>query len=114
MIIAVNELRNFVQTDLSDLSLTYIIMGLESFIKRYTNNDFIDRTTNQVNYPPDVRFGVINLCKWEIANRDKVGISSETISRHSVTYSNLDGENADFGFPSAMLGFLKGYMRARF
>ena len=62
----------------------------------------------------DVKMGVVNLMKWELDNRDKVGVQSETISRHSVTYFNMDGDNSIMGFPKALLGFLKPYMKARF
>lgn len=65
-------------------------------------------------YPPDVIMGAVNMLKWDIDNRDKVGIQSETISRHSVTYFNMDGENAVMGYPKSLLGFLKPYMKARF
>jgi len=58
--------------------------------------------------------GVVNLFKWEQNNRDKVGVSSETISRHSVTYFNMDGENSIMGFPKSLLGFLRPYRKARF
>ena len=68
----------------------------------------------KVSYPHDVKMGVINLLKWENENRSKVGIASETLSRHSVTYFNMDGENALMGYPKAMLGFLTPYMKARF
>lgn len=67
-----------------------------------------------VKYPLDVQQGVINLLKWDIENRDKVGIASETISRHSVTYFNMDGDNSIMGFPKSLMGFLKPYMKARF
>lgn len=68
----------------------------------------------KVEYPIDVQMGVINLMKWEIENRDKVGIASETISRHSVTYFNMDGDNSILGYPKSLTGFLKPYMKARF
>ena len=71
-------------------------------------------TISKVIYPIDVKMGAINLLKWEIERRDKVGISSETISRHSVTYFSMDGSNTAIGFPSPLLGFLKPYMKARF
>lgn len=77
----------------------------------------IDCRTNLVTkvcYPPDVGEGVINLLKWEMQNRDKVGIQSEKISRHSVTYFNMDGDNSVMGYPRSLLGFLKPYMKARF
>lgn len=67
-----------------------------------------------VKYPADVQQGVINLMKWDLENRDKVGIASETISRHSVTYFNMDGDNSTMGFPKSLMGFLKPYMKARF
>jgi hypothetical protein len=68
----------------------------------------------KVVYPADVKMGVANLMKWEIDNRDKVGVASETISRHSVTYFNMDGDNSLMGYPKSLLGFLKPYMKARF
>jgi len=68
----------------------------------------------KVKYPADVKIGVANLLKWELDNRDKVGVASETISRHSVTYFNMDGDNSTMGFPKALMGFLKPYMKARF
>ena len=68
----------------------------------------------KVEYPIDVVMGVVNMLKWDLDNRDKVGIASETISRHSVTYFNMDGENSIMGYPKSLLGFLKPYMRARF
>lgn len=68
----------------------------------------------KVVYPMDVKLGVANLLKWELANRDKVGVQAETISRHSVTYFNMDGDNSLMGYPKSLLGFLKPYMKARF
>lgn len=68
----------------------------------------------KINYPFDVKMGCVNLLKWELENREKVGIQSETISRHSVTYFNMDAGNAVMGFPASLLGFLKPYKKARF
>ena len=68
----------------------------------------------KVVYPMDVKMGVVNMLKWDLENRDKVGIQSETISRHSVTYFNLDGDNSVMGYPRSLLGFLKPYKKARF
>ena len=81
------------------------------------NEDVEDETgvlVTKVVYPMDVKMGVVNMMKWDIENRDKVGIQSETISRHSVTYFNMDGDNSTMGFPKSLLGFLKPYMKARF
>ena len=68
----------------------------------------------RVEYPMDVKMGAVNMLKWDLENRDKVGVQSETISRHSVTYFNMDGENSSLGYPKSLTGFLKPYMRARF
>lgn len=68
----------------------------------------------KVYYPMDVKMGAVNMLKWDLENRDKVGIQSETISRHSVTYFNMDGDNSIMGYPKSLLGFLKPYMKARF
>lgn len=71
-------------------------------------------TVTKVVYPDDIKMGVVNLIKWDLENRDKVGIQSETISRHSVTYFNMDGDNSSLGYPKSLTGFLKPYMKARF
>lgn len=68
----------------------------------------------KVEYPMDVVMGVVNMLKWDLENRAKVGIQSETISRHSVTYFNMDGDNSTIGYPKTLVGFLKPYMKARF
>jgi hypothetical protein len=68
----------------------------------------------KVKYPQDVKMGAVNLMKWELSNRDKVGVASESISRHSVTYFNMDAGNAVMGFPVSLMGFLKPYKKARF
>lgn len=80
------------------------------------SGNLLDCTKNlvtKVSYPPDVVLGAVNLYKWDLQNRPKVGIQSETISRHSVTYFNMDGDNAVMGYPKSLLGFLKPYMKAR-
>lgn len=68
----------------------------------------------KVEYPVDVQQGIINLMKWELTNRDKVGIKSETLSRHSVTYFDQDVNNQVRGYPVSLLGFLESYKKARF
>ena len=75
---------------------------------------YSDNLVTKVEYPADVRSGVVDLLKWEIANRSKAGIQSETLSRHSVTYFNQDANNQVMGYPVALLGFLKPYIKARF
>ena len=114
MIMTVAELRQFIETDESDQVLEAKLQALELSVQGYTNNNFKRHLTPEGEYPMDVKMGVANLMKWELDNRDKVGVQSETISRHSVTYFNMDGDNSIMGFPKALLGFLKPYMKARF
>lgn len=68
----------------------------------------------KVVYPADIKLGVANMLKWQLENGDKVGVASETISRHSVTYFDMSGDNSTMGFPKSVLGFLRPYKRARF
>lgn len=76
--------------------------------------DESDVLVTKVEYPIDVKMGVVNMMRWDLENRDKVGIQSETISRHSVTYFNMDGDNSLIGYPKSLIGFLKPYIKARF
>lgn len=73
-----------------------------------------DVLITKVEYPFDIQMGVVEMIRWDLNNRDKVGIQSETISRHSVTYFNMDGDNSLMGYPRSLLGFLQPYMKARF
>jgi len=76
--------------------------------------DFPLNTVTKVIYPADVQKGVIDLMIWEKENRSKVGIKSETLSRHSVTYYDQDLNNQVMGYPVSLLGFLKPYIKPRF
>lgn len=73
-----------------------------------------DVLVTRVVYPMDIKMGAVNLMKWELNNRDKVGIASESISRHSVTYESMTEDNSIMGYPKSLMGFLKPYMKARF
>lgn len=175
MILTVEEARRFIQTDESDNLLTIRLKAIETAIRAYTNNNFMERgcrrladihgglflveemnpfevgdtvqvsvsgdndglytvktvdgATFMVNepvqdemdvlvtrvvYPGDVKMGAANILKWELQNREKVGVSSETISRHSVTYFDQSAGNTDMGYPVSLMGFLQPYMKARF
>lgn len=73
-----------------------------------------ENLVTKVEYPADVKVGVINLLKWEVSNRNKVGIKQESISRYSVTYFDQDSNNQVMGYPVSLLGFLEPYKKARF
>ncbi len=93
----------------------YVIKSIEDTITLdktlYDDSNF---TVTKVEYPASIKMGVINILKWEASNRKKVGIQSESLSRHSVTYFNQDGSNQLLGYPVSLIGFLQPYMKARF
>lgn len=68
----------------------------------------------KVEYPADVVECAYDLLEWDLNHGNKVGVQSETISRHSVTYFNMDGENSIMGYPKSLMGSLRPYMKARF
>lgn len=72
-----------------------------------------DVLVTKIEYPEDVVDCALNLLEWEVKNRSKVGIQSETLSRHSVTYFAQDAANQVMGYPASLLGCLKAYRKAR-
>ena len=68
----------------------------------------------KIHYPDDVVAGALRMLDWKLTKSDKVGVQSESISRHSVSYYNMDGANSAIGYPKSLIGFLKPYMKARF
>lgn len=80
------------------------------------DNELIDEShilVTKIEYPSDVIDCALNLIEWEVKNRGKVGIKSETLSRHSVTYFDQDANNQVNGYPVSLLGCLKPYRKAR-
>ena len=116
MILTVEELRQHVDTAVEDQALEALLQALELSIQGYTNNNFskYKGSDGVINYPADVKMGVVNIVKWELTSRGKVGIASESISRHSVTYTDWTDANTINGYPKALMGFLKPYTKARF
>lgn len=116
MILTIDELRQHIETDKTDAVLAVWLEALEQMIRGYTHNNFrmYKNAEGVIEYPADVKMGVVNLMKWELGNRDKVGIASESISRHSVTYVDQTAGNTIAGYPAALMGFLRPYIKARF
>lgn len=99
---------------LNDGLYTVNELSRDSFTVNEETDDEVNLLVTRIDYPVDVKIGVVNMMKWDFENRNKVGIQSETISRHSVTYFNMDGDNSSLGYPKSLTGFLKPYMKARF
>lgn len=125
MIISVEELLTFIETDKSDSALQLMLDGLESLIIQYTNNTFKNRITGEAEYPASIKLAVVEIMRWKLRNEaqnstndtDNKPVQSETLSRHSVTYAQ-DSSEADidehFGAPKKYTAIFKLYQRARF
>lgn len=65
----------------------------------------------KINYPADVVQCAVDLFKWKQNMGDKVGVKSETLSRHSVTYE--DSATLFMGYPVGILNGLNLHKKAR-
>ena len=65
----------------------------------------------KVKYPADVIQCAVDMYRWKRNMGEKVGIKSETISRHSVTYE--DSATLWMGYPLGILNGLNLYKKAR-
>jgi len=115
MILTVEELKKYIDTNETDDVLTMRLEAMTQTVHNYTHNNFQKYMVDGViKYPADVKIGVVNLLKWEYSSRDKASVASETISRHSVTYRSDTETNYINGYPASLMGFLRPYMKARF
>lgn len=116
MIMTTAEVRQFITTQEEDQALELRLQALEASIRRYTNNTFTRvLEENNGQWPADIKMGVVKLMKYDMSRASqKAGIAAETLSRHAVTYETRTAENTAMGYPVALMGFLKPYMRARF
>lgn len=92
----------------------YVIESIdESFIA--LDKVLIDEShalVTKIVYPEDVIDCAINLLEWSMKYGGKVGVKSETLSRHSVTYE--DSATLFDGYPVGLLSGLNKYRKARF
>ena len=90
----------------------YVLTAMDGTL----DNELFDDENNKVTlvkYPPAIKLGVVKLLQYNAKMDDKVGISSESLSRHSVSYAQPTSDSV-FGYPSSLMSFLKPYMKARF
>ena len=77
-------------------------------------DDDFNRVT-LVRYPADVIEGAVGIVKYENARpKEKAGIASETLSRHSVSYAQVAQSGIFAGYPPEVMAFLKPHMRPWF
>ena len=67
----------------------------------------------KVEYPPDIKRGILKLIEYDKKMADKIGIKSETVSRMSTTYYDVNASESVDGYPAALLSFLKKYEKMR-
>ena len=66
-----------------------------------------------VQYPADIARGIKKLIAYDKKMASKIGIKSESISRMSTTYYDVNAsENID-GYPASLLSFLTKYEKMR-
>ena len=90
----------------------YTVTGADGTLNKELLDDDYNKVT-LVRYPPSVKLGVVKLLQYNVKMDSKVGISSESISRHSVSYAQPSSD-AVCGYPSSLMSFLKPFMKARF
>ena len=86
-------------------------VGDTTFMVDEETRDEDDVLITKVDYPADVVDCCVNLMEWEMNNRGKVGIKSETLSRHSVTYE--DSASMFRGYPKGILSAVSHYRKVR-
>lgn len=82
-----------------------------TFTVNENTRDEDDVLVTKIVYPADVVDCCVNLMEWEVNNRGKVGIKSETLSRHSVTYE--DSASMFRGYPKGILSAVSHYRKVR-
>jgi hypothetical protein len=70
-----------------------------------------NNVVTKIEYPADVVQCAVDLYEWKQKHGDKVGVKSETLSRHSVTYE--DSATLFMGYPTGILNGLALYKKAR-
>ena len=110
--------RFFSVGDTVQISASGVNDGLYTVTAVYDDHIEVDKPlyeadclVTKVQYPADVVQCVVDLFRWKQERGDKVGIKSETLSRHSVTYE--DSATLYMGYPTGILNGLKLYRKAR-
>ena len=95
----------------------YTIISLENGVKTIEPlYDYPNQQITKIEYPIDVIEGAIDLLDWELVKEGKeiIGVASESISRHNVSYVQRTNENTINGYPIELFNFCNNYKKARF
>lgn len=111
--------RFFTVGDTVQISESGVNDGLYTITAVYDDHIELDKPlfsvdcnlVTKIKYPADVIQCAVDLYKWKQNMGDKVGVKSETLSRHSVTYE--DSATLFMGYPVGILNGLYLHKKAR-
>lgn len=111
--------RFFAVGDTVQISESGVNDGLYTITAVYDDHIELDKSlfsvdcnlVTKIKYPADVVQCAVDLFKWKQTMGDKVGVKSETLSRHSVTYE--DSATLFMGYPTGILNGLNLHRKAR-
>lgn len=96
----------------------YVIKSMLNDVISFEDNSFTEidlkgAILTKVEYPADVKRGIKKLIQYDKKMSSKIGIKSETISRMSTTYYDVNNTDNTEGYPSSLLSFLDKYKKMR-
>ena len=74
--------------------------------------DCENQIVTKIEYPQAVISTLVNILSWDEKNGSKMGIQSESIGRHSVSYFSQNDQNSLGGYPIHLFNPLKQFMMA--
>lgn len=91
-----------------DAYLTAILPDLIEFVEIYCNRQFRDEDRN-ISLPGGLKLAIAKMCEHHMRES---GVVSETLARHSVTYST-SGQGT-CGYPGDIMTILRNYKWVKF
>lgn len=92
----------------------YVIEEISDNKIKLDNNiyDCESQLVTKIEYPNAVISTIVNIMKWDEQYGSKMGIQSESIGRHSVSYFAQNDNNSLGGYPLHLFNPLKQFMMA--
>jgi hypothetical protein len=96
----------------------HVIDEILSDSLKVQNEPFLTEETSgimvtKVEYPADIKQGIKKLIEYDKKMAKKIGIKSETISRMSTTYYDVNANDNVDGYPAALVSFLDKHEKMR-
>lgn len=85
-----------------DVYLDAVLPMVKEYASTYCNREFTDAQGNE-SFPGGVKLAITKMCEFHMK---QAGVQSETLARHSVTYSS--------DYPGEIKAILNNYRRPRF